>query len=153
MLSSCRLMVVEDSHIGEVRRTAAQLGREIGGSDEFCGRLGIVVVEAATNLVRHAGGGEIVLRKLRTEEGAGIDILALDRGPGMRNVTECLRDGFSSGGTAGNGLGAIRRVADQFEITSAVGKGTVIWCRLRLTAGALADVGAGLAIGAVNVAF
>jgi hypothetical protein len=106
----------------------------------------------ATNLFRHARNGEIILRRLRAGEGSGIDVLALDRGPGMQNVAECLRDGFSSGGTAGNGLGAIRRLADEFEIVSTKSGGTAIWVRVLARAVENPDPLSPYIIGAVNLA-
>ncbi len=132
MAHSRRIVVTEESQIGEARRCAAELVRQLGGDEEGAGRLAIATMEAATNLVRHGGGGEILLRKLRASEGSGIDLLALDRGPGMANVAACLRDGHSSGGTAGTGLGAIRRLAEAFEILSLPHRGTALWCRFRL---------------------
>jgi Stage II sporulation protein E (SpoIIE) len=60
-------------------------------------------------------------------------LLALDHGPGMRNVGECLRDGFSSAGTAGTGFGAIKRLSDRFDVFSQPGRGTVVWARLSTT--------------------
>src|SRR4051812_27835155 len=151
MLSSLRIIVGDESQIGQARRQSADLARELGASVQFAGRLAILIMEAATNQVRHAGGGEILLRRLRGSEGGGLDVLALDRGPGMRSVTECLRDGYSSAGTAGNGLGAIRRLADEFEIVSAPGHGTAIWCRMYFEADSSRKRPAFL-IGAVNVA-
>jgi anti-sigma regulatory factor (Ser/Thr protein kinase) len=151
MLSSLRIIVGDESQIGQARRTAADTARELGSSVQFAGRLAILVTEGATNLVRHGGGGEILLRRLRVSEGVGLDVLVLDRGPGMRSITECLRDGYSSAGTAGNGLGAIRRLADEFEIVSTPGRGTAIWCRMQFEKESRPKPPAFL-IGAVNVA-
>lgn len=146
-----RFTVTEETGIGEARRCAAELARELSDDEEFAGRVSVVASEAARNLVRHGGGGELLLRKLRAVEGAGVDLLALDRGPGMRNVAECLRDGFSSGGTAGQGMGAMRRMADDFEIISQPDVGTALWCRFYLPGKPPAEAESRVAIGAVNV--
>ena len=61
---------------------------------------------------------------------AALEVLALDRGPRLRNIAESLRDGFSTVGTAGVGFGAMRRLSDRFEVFSQLGRGTVVWVRL-----------------------
>ena len=107
--------------------------------------LGIVVTEIATNAVRHGGGGELLVRAL--DEGRrGVEVLVVDRGRGMANVAECFRDGYSTGGTMGTGLGAARRRAHAFDIHSQPGGGTAVVARL--WAGGAPEAGAG-EIGAV----
>src|SRR6185503_6250659 len=67
------------------------------------------VTEAATNILKHGGRGEILLGVTQTAGLRFVDVLALDRGPGMANVDRCFEDGFSTAGSAGTGLGAVRR--------------------------------------------
>lgn len=107
---------------GVARRAVEITGREAGLDDTDRGRLAVVVTELANNVLIHGGGGELLYR--RTDR--GIDLLALDKGPGMMDVVRCLQDGFSTGGTMGTGLGAIRRMADRFDLYSRAGKGTAI---------------------------
>ena len=95
----------------------------------FCGKAAIVVTEMARNIFLHGKGGEIVIREVPAAS-SSLELLALDRGPGMRNIAECLRDGFSTAGTAGTGFGAIKRLSDRFEVFSLPGRGTVVWVRL-----------------------
>jgi hypothetical protein len=85
-----------------------------------------VVTEAATNLVKHARGGEIVLGASRENGGSAVRVLALDQGPGMGSVSDCFRDGYSSSGSLGGGLGAIRRTSSEFDIYSGPG-GTILY--------------------------
>jgi hypothetical protein len=85
--------------------------------------------------LRHGGGGEI-LADADPRCASGLEIMALDRGPGMADVTACLRDGYSTGGTPGNGLGAIRRLAREVLIHSARGSGTAVLVRIDRNAGA-----------------
>ena len=101
-------------------------------SERDCGRLAIVVTEAATNILRHGGGGEIILDARSYDHSGEVNILALDGGPGMANVQDCLRDGVSTADSAGTGLGAIQRQSDHFDIYSA-GLGTAIVCGVRTT--------------------
>ena len=98
-----RLEVSDESTVGRARRIAVELAREMTFGEVELGRVGIVVTEAATNLVKHAGGGELLLRGLEQDGLRGVGLLALDRGPGVASLGEAMRDGFSSGGTPGTG--------------------------------------------------
>ena len=121
----------EQSQIAEARRKAIQLASIASFSERDCGRLAIVVTEAATNILRHGGGGEIILDARSHDHGGEVKILALDCGPGMANVQDCLRDGVSTADSAGTGLGAIQRQSDHFDIYSKPGLGTAIVCGVR----------------------
>jgi anti-sigma regulatory factor (Ser/Thr protein kinase) len=120
------LEVRDTSAAGYARRAAADLAQDLGFSTTQAGRLGIVVTEAAINVVKHGGGGELFLRTLGSNGMRGIGLLALDRGPGISNLADAMRDGFSSAGTPGTGLGAIRRLSTLFDIYSAPGAGTAL---------------------------
>ena len=109
---SIRLDVDETSQVGAARRRASALGQAHGLDTDAIGRLALVVTEAATNIVKHGRGGMLVLRPLRHGIGAAVEVLALDKGPGIPNVERAMADGYSSAGTAGQGLGAIRRLSD-----------------------------------------
>lgn len=134
----------------------------LGFSDARAGQASLVVSELGTNLVKHAREGQIVLRAL---EDNGLEVMAIDRGPGFRNLGEALRDGHSTSGTMGAGLGAIARQSDQFNVFTQEPGGTAIVCRLwpraRPQAGDAANDAAGIddgpatdgfALGAVSVA-
>lgn len=123
-----RYVIDDASKVGEARRAAQSLAtREF--SEEVAGKVAIVATELANNLLRHAGGGELLLQVLGKDETATLELLALDRGPGMSDVARCMRDGYSTGGTAGTGLGAIQRLADDFDLFSQPGEGTVVMAR------------------------
>ena len=155
--SSHRMAVTEGSHPGEVRRMVREASLGVARGRRISGRAALVATEMANNLVRHTReGGEVILRRLMHEAGggqpAGLELISLDRGPGMRNVAECLRDGYSSGGTAGGGLGAIRRQCEIFEIISAPEAGTAILGQLwREKAGGERRPGAHFSAGGVSV--
>src|SRR6185437_14948711 len=129
--SQTRFEVSADSQIGECRRAAQRLAQVSGFDETAVGRVGIVASELATNLVRHAGGGELLLQALAGQGDMQIELLAIDRGPGMSDVQRCLRDGYSTGGTLGAGLGAVMRLSNLFDIFSIVGQGTVVLARLK----------------------
>ena len=126
---SQRRFVIDDSTaVGEARR-AAQTLANFEFTAEVAGKVAIVATELANNIHRHAGGGELLLQALGTGDESIIELLAVDRGPGMHDVTVCMRDGYSTGGTPGTGLGAVRRLAGQFDIFSHPGEGTVVLAR------------------------
>jgi len=125
------LPVHDSSHVGTARRAAVAEAERLGAAETEAGKVALIVTELATNLARHGGGGELLLRSL-AEPTPALEIIAIDRGPGMANVEEALRDGFSTGGTNGVGLGAVRRIADQCEIFSVHGAGTAVLARVRL---------------------
>ena len=118
--------VADASGVSAARRCAAALTRGAGFGETEAGRVAIVVTEAATNLVKHGAGGEILLQAVSTASVAGLEMLALDRGRGIPNVTEALRDGYSTAGSPGTGLGAMARQADVCDIYSLFGKGTAV---------------------------
>lgn len=163
--SSTLIPVTEESQIAMARRMAVNLANDSGMTETEAGKVAIIVSEAARNLVRYAQHGEILLRPLGDPEnghGQGIEVLVLDKGPGMTDVARSLRDGFSTGGTSGTGLGAIRRLATDFDIFSQPGKGTAILaqCLAEQPVGSAApatrveasSVAAPLSIGGVNLA-
>lgn len=125
------LPVTEASQIGEARRQVASLAEDLGFSEANRGKLALIATEAAGNLVKHASrGGELLVRAIERDGVAGIEVLALDQAPGMSDVGQSMQDGHSTAGTPGTGLGAISRLADEFQIHSAPGLGTGLLARL-----------------------
>ncbi|HEY4163295.1 MAG TPA: SpoIIE family protein phosphatase [Dongiaceae bacterium] len=120
----------EASRVAEVRREAGAMGKSHGLSETDLGRLAIVVTELATNQLKHAHGGEILIDAYEDGTGEGIEIIGIDRGPGIRNLGESMRDGHSTAGSAGQGLGALKRQSDLFEIASWQDRGVVVVCRI-----------------------
>ncbi|MFB2919219.1 SpoIIE family protein phosphatase [Aerosakkonema funiforme] len=133
MSDSVALPIVEPSQAGDARRIAMSLASRLGFNETERGKVGIVVTEIANNLVRHAREGQLLLRSLTKNNVVGIEILALDKGPGMIDVGQCLRDGYSTAGTPGNGLGAISRLSAFFDIHSVPQNGTVLLSQLWAT--------------------
>ena len=73
----------------------------------------------------------MLLAAVRSANGAAaVELISLDRGPGIADLAACLTDGYSTGGTPGTGLGAVRRLADEFDIFSTAPGGTVILARI-----------------------
>lgn len=121
-----RITAAEESEIGSARRQAMALASSLDFDELQCGRLGIIVTEAAHNVSRHGGGGEILLTPWQVGESAGMDVVAIDRGAGIADVSTALRDGYSTGSTPGTGLGALSRQSDFFELDTRAGGGTAV---------------------------
>lgn len=125
------LQITENSQVAEARRRISSHAADLGFSETKLGALAIVITEMATNLVKHAEGGELVVRAVASSgDVAGIELIALDKGPGMRDVAECLRDGYSTSGSPGTGMGAITRMSDDYDLYSLPGRGTAVMARL-----------------------
>jgi anti-sigma regulatory factor (Ser/Thr protein kinase) len=120
----------DTSGVAEARREVTDLARTIGFDPSEIGRVALVVTEAATNLVKHTPEGQLLARAFDRGGVAVIEVLALDHGPGIANVGESLRDGYSTAGSPGTGLGAIKRLSDEFDIYSAPGKGVALVAQL-----------------------
>jgi anti-sigma regulatory factor (Ser/Thr protein kinase) len=122
--------VNETSQVGEARRGAVLMAGRLELDEDARGRLAIVVTELGTNLARHARGGRLLVAPRAAPAGGGIEVLALDSGPGMADVEHCLRDGVTTSTTPGTGLGAVRRLSDEFGVFSAAPAGTVVLVRI-----------------------
>jgi anti-sigma regulatory factor (Ser/Thr protein kinase) len=121
--------VDDNSRIGEARRHASELAHELAWDELERGRLALVVTELGSNLLRHAHRGRLLIAALPAS--GEIEVLSIDRGPGIANLDQCMGDGFSTGSTPGTGLGAVRRLAHSFDIHSSTPEGTVVVARLR----------------------
>jgi anti-sigma regulatory factor (Ser/Thr protein kinase) len=137
----------DGSRVAEARRKALDLGTRAGLDEVQCGRLALAVTELATNLVKHARDGEIVLADLGSGPGRGVRAIGIDRGPGVADLARALDDGYSTAGSPGTGLGAMKRSVDRFEMSSTPGVGTIVMLEVRPRP---AETG-GYEIGAVSV--
>lgn len=124
--------VTELSQVSEPRRAVTILAQRLDFDETRAGKAALIVSELATNLAKHAKRGEILLRRSdggQAGEPPCIEILAIDAGPGMRDVALSRQDGHSTAGSLGHGLGAVDRQADFFQVYTNT-SGTVILARL-----------------------
>ena len=123
--------VTEPSQVAEGRRLVLWLASRLEFSEERAGQAALIASELGTNLAKHARGGELLVSPVTTADGepGGIEILSLDKGPGMPEIAAARRDGYSTTGTLGHGLGAIQRQADQLDIYTHT-SGTAIAARI-----------------------
>ena len=110
------------------RDKIADMAVELGFSKSRAGTVAIAATEAGTNLVKHGGGGSIVVQSMIQNGLRGIELFALDRGGGISNIAASLRDGHSTAGTAGIGLGALSRLCSSFDVYSQPAAGTAVRC-------------------------
>jgi anti-sigma regulatory factor (Ser/Thr protein kinase)/serine/threonine protein phosphatase PrpC len=129
MPPSQTIEVLHPDSVGVARRAARALAETLGFAPTACEEVALAVTEIATNLVRHAQGGKLILTSLAAEGRPGLQVESLDQGPGIRDVEQALADGFSTAGSRGAGLGAVNRLMDELEITSVRRHGTRIVCR------------------------
>ena len=137
--------IADPSQIGEARRTATKLATAAGLDETAIGRVSLVATELGTNILKHATRGEIIVRSRHTPD-AGVELVAIDSGPGIADIDRALRDGYSTAGSNGHGLGALRRLTNGFDVFTAPGRGTVLLARVGATVST-----AGMAIGVVRV--
>jgi anti-sigma regulatory factor (Ser/Thr protein kinase) len=128
--TSTWIPITHASDIAAARRAGQRLADAAGFDDVRAGQLALVITESATNILKHAGDGNLVLSCVHAGDVQGIDVLAIDAGPGIANIGQALRDGNSSTGTSGTGLGALYRLSDQFDVYALRGKGAVFFMRL-----------------------
>ena len=117
------------SQVSEARRQAAALAEGAGFDEVDAGRVAIVATELASNLIKHGNGGEILAGAFDDDTGDGVELVAIDKGPGIHDLAQSLRDGHSTAGTPGNGLGAVRRQSQGCWIYSGPGLGTAVLAR------------------------
>lgn len=148
--TSTSILVQDQSQIGEARRQAVVVAQALGFDETDRGRVALLVTELATNLIRHAAGGQILLRSEMSGGRKCVEVISMDRGPGM-NIDQCFRDGYSTGGTSGTGLGAIRRLCTVFDIFSTSPGGTVILCQFDEANGPSVTSTSRFEIGTINL--
>ena len=125
--------VDDQGSVPAVRRRAAELAAGAGFDESRVGEVGIAATELASNLVKHAGEGSVVLRKVHAGPATGVELITIDAGPGRRNIEALVADGETTAGTLGIGLGAVRRMAATLRLHSVPGHGTVVAADLWLT--------------------
>jgi anti-sigma regulatory factor (Ser/Thr protein kinase) len=122
--------VADTSQVAGARRAAVAAAHAAGLDETETGRAAIIATELATNLIKHGGGGELVVQRFKDETGTGFQCISLDKGRGMTDLNACLRDGYSTAGSAGAGLGAVQRLSHAFDVFSRPGNGTAVLSRL-----------------------
>ena len=121
-----RVTINSDQDIVLARQKGRSLALELGFSSGDATLIATAISELARNIVSYARRGEITLRDIQGSNRVGIAVGASDDGPGIPDVAQALRDGFSTSGSLGLGLPGVRRLMDEFEIVSRPGQGTKV---------------------------
>jgi serine/threonine-protein kinase RsbT len=121
-----RVAINSDQDIVTARQKGRALAMEAGFSTGDATLIATAISELARNIVSYARKGEITLKIVSASIRQGILIVASDNGPGIPDIRQAMRDGFSTSGSLGLGLPGVRRLMDEFEITSQPGKGTMV---------------------------
>jgi serine/threonine-protein kinase RsbT len=115
-----------DADIVSARQQGRALAAAIGFTAADATLIATAMSELARNIVTYAQQGEMVIRSAETSSTKGIMIIARDSGPGIRNIQDALRDGYSTSGGLGLGLPGVKRLMDEFAIESEVMRGTAV---------------------------
>lgn len=131
MSSSTLIPIVDKSQVGQARRSATEMASSLGFDETHAAKAAIVASELATNLIKHTkAGGSLILQSIPGGEGNGLEIISVDQGAGMSDPQKCISDGYSTSDTMGTGLGAVRRLSDEFNLYSRAGGGTIAVARM-----------------------
>ncbi|MET0551600.1 MAG: ATP-binding SpoIIE family protein phosphatase [Vicinamibacteria bacterium] len=120
--------LADASQVGEARRLVAGMCARLQLDETTTGQASLVATEAANNVLRHGGGGELLVRPLAPAP--GLELLAIDRGPGIADLSRAMEDGYSTIGTSGTGLGAMRRLSSTFDVYTRPQQGTAVLMRV-----------------------
>ena len=121
-----RLPLRDESDVAAARRKARELAQQQGLASSAVEALATAVSEITRNVIIHAGSGEILLGLLADCQRAGVIAVTRDDGPGISNIEEAMRDGYSTGSGLGLGLPSAHRLVDELELQSIIGQGTTV---------------------------
>jgi anti-sigma regulatory factor (Ser/Thr protein kinase) len=117
--------VTDGSSVGQVRRTALLMAQRLTFDETRSGEFALLATEASRNVLVHGGGGEVMLTGVKEQDASTAWILAMDKGPGIPNMAQAMMDGYSTAGTMGGGMGAMKRIANKFDVFSGR-EGTIV---------------------------
>jgi anti-sigma regulatory factor (Ser/Thr protein kinase) len=120
------LKIGDPSAVAEARRRARRIAFALGISSTRVENVAIVATEIAQNVLRHGGGGKMLVQPFGAQKQERLYVIGLDEGPGIQRVERMLQDGQTTSDSPGTGLGAIKRLSDRMDIDTAPGAGTVI---------------------------
>jgi serine/threonine-protein kinase RsbT len=122
-----QILVTSDRDVVSARQQGRALALQAGFSDSEATLIATAISELARNIVSYAHQGTVTFKPLNGHSGTvGLTIVAADSGPGIADVSQALRDGYSSSGGLGLGLPGVKRLMDEFDIASRVGSGTTV---------------------------
>ena len=124
-----RIPVRDETGIAWSVMEARKAAMAIGFDEVICQMIATAVSELANNIVKYAGRGEIMMERINAKNRAGMAVIARDSGPGIEDIQKAMADHYSTGDTLGLGLPGVKRMMDEFELTSEPGKRTTVTIR------------------------
>ena len=121
-----RVPIRTDADVVTARQEARAMGADLGFSSTDLTLLATAISEVARNITTYAGEGEVALRVLNSSGRQGIEVVAVDNGPGIEDVELAMQDGFTTGNGLGLGLPGTRRLVDEFDLRTSLGSGTSV---------------------------
>lgn len=146
-----RINLPDRTYQASVRSEVRRLAEGVGFKGHRLGELEIIIAELTSNLIKHTPKGGYLLVRTITTEPQGIEIISIDGGPGMRLASEMMKDGKSTTKTLGQGLGAIKRLSNEFDIYSIAGWGTIVISRTYVNKNTLHDSNNNFEVAGINV--
>lgn len=126
MKSQSCVKILKEWDIVAARQMGREIAKNLGFGTVDQARITTAISELARNIYLYAGEGEICFEVLESLDHKGISIVAKDNGPGIRDLSQVMEDGFSTSGGLGAGLPGVKRLMDEFDIESELGTGTKI---------------------------
>ncbi len=124
-----RVPVRDETGIAWSVMEARKAAMAIGFDETICQMIATAVSELANNIIKYAGRGEVLMDRIVAGSRTGMEIIARDKGPGIEDIQKAMEDHYSTGGTLGLGLPGVKRMMDEFELTSQPGKKTTVTIR------------------------
>jgi len=121
-----RVPISLDKDIVDARQKGRSIALALGFSSGDATLVATAISELARNIVSYARCGEIVIQVIHGSPRLGIQVTAHDEGPGIHDVQQALRDGFSTSGSLGLGLPGVKRLMDEFQVDSEEDRGTTV---------------------------
>ena len=126
VVKESRILIQSDLDIVEARQQGRTMASQLGFTSSELTLVATAISELARNIVAYASRGEITLKLVNHSEKQGIVVIASDEGPGIRDISLALQDGYSTSRSLGMGLPGVRRLMDEFEIETTLGQGTKV---------------------------
>jgi serine/threonine-protein kinase RsbT len=126
VVQEARIVIQSDLDIVEARQQGRTMASQLGFTSSELTLVATAISELARNIVAYASRGEIALKLINHSERQGIVVIASDEGPGIRDVSLALQDGYSTSRSLGMGLPGVRRLMDEFDIETTLGQGTKV---------------------------
>ncbi|WP_428993691.1 anti-sigma regulatory factor [Brevibacillus choshinensis] len=118
------IKIETESDIVSARQVGRNLSRQLGFGTVMQSRMATSISELARNIYLYAGKGIITISPIEREGAIGLQVTAIDAGPGIPDIRKALEDGYTTSGALGAGLPGVRRMMDEFDIQSVQGEGT-----------------------------